>query len=128
MVLVIAVLGVVIAALCLYGAVRPRALIRLVASIPAERRIPIMASARAAMGIALIFAAADTGWPRTVAAIGVLALVAAVGLVLLGRERVDAMIAWWTQASTAVIRVWLLLGLAFGAFLAMAALQGGRGG
>jgi hypothetical protein len=128
MLLAVAVLGVLVAALCLYGVARPRELIRVVSALPAERRVPVMASVRAAMGIVLIVAAPDTAWPRSVAAIGALALVAAVVLVLLGCERVDAIVHWWTGAPAAVIRAWALLGVGFGAFLAMAALRGGGAG
>lgn len=73
---------------------------------------------RLVMGAALIIAASASPFPVAFQVIGSLAIVAAVALALMGRERVRRFIVWWSERfSASIIRLWLLFGMAFGAFL-----------
>jgi hypothetical protein len=49
--------------------------------------------------------------------LGWFAIVAAVVILFAGRDRLRRFVAWFEQSSPAMIRVWLLFGIAFGAFL-----------
>ena len=51
------------------------------------------------------------------AILGWFGIVAAVIIVLAGRARLRRFVAWFEQSSQTMIRVWLLFGIAFGAFL-----------
>ena len=57
-------------------------------------------------------------FPIAFQVLGSIAIVAAVALAVAGRERIRRFIVWWSERfSTSIVRLWLLFGLAFGAFL-----------
>ena len=49
-----------------------------------------------------------------------LALVAAVGLVPMGAERLDAFVRWWSERAGGLLRAWAVVAVAFGALLVYA--------
>ncbi len=72
---------------------------------------------RLLMGAALIVAAPVSNFPVVFEVLGWIAIVAAVALILIGRERMAALIAWFVRRPTWLMRLWLLFGMAFGGFL-----------
>jgi len=73
---------------------------------------------RLVLGAALIGVAPASLFPIVFQALGLIAIVAAVALVVAGRERIREFIVWLSERFSApIIRLWLLFGLAFGAFL-----------
>ena len=73
---------------------------------------------RLVLGAALIGAASASLFPIVFQALGWIAIVAAVALLVAGRKRVRKFIGWWAERfSASAIRLWLLFGMAFGAFL-----------
>lgn len=56
-------------------------------------------------------------FPLTFEFLGWFAIAAAVIILILGHERLRKFVAWFERFSHAMIRVWLLFGIAFGAFL-----------
>jgi hypothetical protein len=72
---------------------------------------------RLLLGAALIIAAPGSRFPQIFEIIGWIAIVAAIAIVFMGRERLRRFIAWFERLSQAMIRTWLLFGIAFGAFL-----------
>ena len=73
---------------------------------------------RLALGSALIIVAPASLFPIVFQALGVIAIVAAIALVLMGRERIRRFLAWWSERfSVQIVRLWLLFGVAFGGFL-----------
>ena len=80
--------------------------------------IYIAVIARLVLGLALISVAPASLFPSVFQVLGWIAIIAAVVLAAAGRERVRRFIAWWSeQISAATVRLWLLFGIAFGAFL-----------
>lgn len=69
---------------------------------------------RLCFGLALWFAAPDTRWPPLLRALGALAIVLAAVLPLIGYERFERVIVWWTSRSHFVMRLWSLLAVAIG--------------
>jgi hypothetical protein len=72
---------------------------------------------RLLLGIALIQVAPGSGFPLVFAIIGWLSIVAAIGLLLAGRNLQRKVVAWFDRWSDSAIRAWLILGVAFGVFL-----------
>jgi len=73
---------------------------------------------RLVLGAALIGVAPASLLPIVFQALGLITIVAAVALAVAGRERIRKFIVWWSERFSASInRMWLLFGLAFGAFL-----------
>lgn len=110
-------LGVLIGGMSLWGIFAPETLMRLVEST--WRRPWGMAFAvaiRLVMGIVFILAAESTRYPLFFEVFGYLALVAALGIVLMGRKRVDRVIDYFRDKPPSLLRGWLLMGLALGLF------------
>lgn len=73
---------------------------------------------RLLLGAGLIIAAPASPFPVVFQVLGAIAILAAVALVLVGRERLRRFMDWmFGQMSAAFIRLWLLFGIAFGGFL-----------
>ncbi|MGI9271061.1 MAG: hypothetical protein ACR2QT_04755 [Woeseiaceae bacterium] len=121
-VLVVAITVIVLAA---RGILAPERLVAFVASAMDESwGMYIAVGVRLLLGAALIIAAPVTRYPVVFQVLGVIALVAAVILVLMGRERVRKFIVWWIEKmSPSLIRMWLLFGIAFGGFLVFGVLN-----
>jgi hypothetical protein len=73
--------------------------------------------ARLLLGAALIVVAPESRFPLVFEILGWFAIVAAVIMLFAGRVRLRRFVAWFEQSSQTMIRVWLLFGIAFGAFL-----------
>ena len=117
--IIVLLLGVTIFVLSGWGILAPDKLITLVTSTMDRRwGIYIAVIVRLVLGAALIGAAPSTSFPIAFQVLGWIAIVAAAVLVVVGRERLHKFIVWWSeQFSASLIRLWLLFGLAFGAFL-----------
>lgn len=72
---------------------------------------------RLLLGAALIIAASGSRFPQLFEILGWIAVVAAVAIVFMGRKRLRKFVGWFDRLSPAMIRTWLLFGIAFGAFL-----------
>ena len=73
---------------------------------------------RLLLGAALLTAASTSKFPTTFLIIGWIAIVAAFGVLLMGRARLSKFVDWWFERFTpTVVRAWLLFALAFGGFL-----------
>jgi hypothetical protein len=117
----VVILGALIAALGAAGVVSPRVLIGFVDSVwRRPRGIYGVVAVRLVLGVVLVVAAPDCRFPEIVRILGVLSLVAAVVLPLLGRERLRRMIDWWISRPGGFIRAWSLAAVAFGVFLGYA--------
>ena len=69
---------------------------------------------RLCFGLALWFAAPDTRLPMVLRVLGAIAVVSAATLPLVGYERFERVIAWWTNQSRFVMRLWSLLAVGIG--------------
>jgi len=112
-------IGVTVIVLAGWGMFAPEKLMTLVTSAMDKYwGMYVAVIVRLVLGAALIIVAPVSLFPVVFHVLGVIAIVAAIALVLMGRERVRRFIAWWSeQFSAPIIRLWLLFGIAFGGFL-----------
>ena len=75
------------------------------------------AAVRVVLGLALIFAASGSRFPTAFQIVGWLALIAAVGLLIIGQERLRKLVDWFNALSDKIVRAWLVMAVAFGLFL-----------
>ena len=76
---------------------------------------------RGAMGLVLILAALNSGWPRTLRVLGVLMCLQALVATFLGLEHARASMEWEGMQGGAFLRAGAVVALASGAFMAFAA-------
>lgn len=116
---VVLVFGVTIFVAAGWGIFAPEKLLTLVTStIDQHWGIYFAVIVRLVLGAALIGVAPASLFPIVFQALGLIAIVAALALLVAGRERIREFIVWWSERfSTLIIRMWLLFGMAFGAFL-----------
>ena len=121
---VVVALGVTILVMAAWGMFAPDKLMALVTStMDRHWGIYFAVMVRLVMGAALIIAAPESRFPVVFEVLGWIAIVAAVALVLMGRERVRRFMAWCAaKFSAAMIRLWLVFGIAFGGLLVYGAL------
>ena len=123
MTLAIATVGLLILALGVVGLARPASLMSLVERPWTSRTgFYVAIAVRAAFGILLVAAASSTRFPWAIGALGVLSLIAAVLIPVLGYDRIRRFVAWWVARPTGVVRIWACGACAFGGFLIYAAL------
>jgi hypothetical protein len=123
MTVAIASLGLLVLVLGVLGVARPAALIGLVERPwRSHAGLYIAVVFRAALGVLLIAGASSTRFPWVIGGLGVLSLVAAVTIPLLGYERLRKFVEWWVARPGSFVRGWSLVACVFGAFLIYAAL------
>ena len=116
--IIVLALGIMVCALSLWGSYAPGKLLKLVnGAMEKDWGIQVAVVARLLLGMALIVSAPDSRFPLTFEILGWFAIVAAVIILFLGRERLRKFLGWFEHFSHAAIRLWLLFGIAFGAFL-----------
>ena len=113
------VIGVTIIVLAGWGIFVPEKLMTFVTSaMDKSWGIYIAVIVRLVMGSALIIVAPASLFPIVFQVLGVIAIVAAIAVLLMGRERMRRFLAWFSERFSApIIRLWLLFGVAFGGFL-----------
>lgn len=72
---------------------------------------------RIVFGAILLAEAPNLRFPLVMQIIGGISIAAAIGILLIGQERIDRFVAWWMRMSDNVLRAWSVAVLAFGAFL-----------
>ena len=115
-------LGVFMVLMGAWGVLAPARLTVLVNRFASTSGVWIAAAIRLVLGLALWFAAPASCAPMLLQVLAVLAILAAVVLPLVGRERFKAMVAWWVDLSPALQRAWSLVAVAFGAVILWALL------
>jgi hypothetical protein len=115
---IIVLVGVLAAAMSVWGVFVPNKLIPLVRAVMENGSgVYVAVGVRLLLGLALILAAPESKFPFIFNIIGVFAIVAAIVIPFVGRARIVGMIAWFERSPPVMIRGWLLFGFAFGAFL-----------
>ena len=120
MTLIVALFGLLFAGVGLYGMVQPRRLVAWVESAWSKDLLWVAVGIRFALGTFLVYAAPECRASQMVWALGVITILAAVGLALIGGERMTAIVQWWTERPPAAIRAWSALVVPLGAFLVYA--------
>jgi hypothetical protein len=115
---VVQAFGVLIVVLCLCGMLAPRALVGFVGRVAAKPAgLGAAVGVRIVLGAALLTAAQVSGFPAIFTVLGWIAIVAAMGLLIMGRSGMSRIVGWVARFSSQAIRAWLAVGLLFGAFL-----------
>lgn len=120
MTLAVALIGFLIAGVGLWGAVQPQRLVAWVDSVWSEDLLWLAVGIRLALGALLVYAAPECRAPQAVLILGVITFFAAIGLVVVGSERMSVFVRWWTQRPPALLRVWSAAGVLLGGFLVYA--------
>ena len=120
MTLVVALVGLLIGGVGLFGMAQPKRLVAWVVSVWSKDRLWFAVAIRLALSALLIYAAPECRAPQAVRGLGVITVLAAVGLVFLGSERMSAFVHWWTERPAAIVRGWSAAGVLLGAFLVYA--------
>lgn len=116
--IIVLALGAIVCALSAWGLFAPDKILKLVnGALQKDWGIHVAVLARLLLGAALIIAAPQSRFPLIFEILGWIAVVAAVVILFMGRGRLRKFVAWFERFSPAMIRVWLLFGIAFGAFL-----------
>ena len=115
---IVLLLGVVIFGLSAWGMYSPESLVKLVTRTMNESYGMYLAIiVLLILGASLIVVAPVSRFPIVFAVLGWIAIVAAVGLVFIGRDNVRRILAWFGRFSNSMIRLWLVFGMAFAGFL-----------
>ena len=114
----ILIVGVLVVVMSGFGIFAPRRLLDLVRGVMDQAWGMVFAvGIRLLLGAALVLAAPTARFPVVFEVLGWITLAAAVALPLIGLGRIRALISWMEQRSAALVRGWLVFGLAFGVFL-----------
>ena len=115
----ILIIGVMITVLAAWGVFAPAKLVGWVKSVMDQHwGIYVAVIVRLILGAALIIAAPASPFPAVFQVLGAIAILAGVGLVVVGREQIRVFITWlFDHMSDLFIRLSLLFGIAFGGFL-----------
>lgn len=119
---IVALLGVLIVLLGLTGLVQPDRFRKLFTSMDSRTRFVLAIVIRLAIGALLWILADELRHPQVMRVLAVIALVAAVALLIMGRDRLDRLIGWWLAQSDSVLRVSALFAAAFGGYLVFVAI------
>jgi len=97
-----------------WSAVAPARMTALADRFSTTKGMWFAAAIRLVIGATLWFAAPQSRAPLMLQVFGVIAIVAAVVIPLMGVDRFKAMLGWWKKLSTPAMRAWSLLAVAFG--------------
>ena len=115
---IILLLGVVICVLSAFGVYAPIKLTNWVKSAWVKKpTFPFAVIVRLVMGLVLIFAAPGSKFPLFFEVLGGLFIVAAIVILVSGRDRTGRLLDWFERFPVWAIRLWCLPGVFFGAFL-----------
>jgi hypothetical protein len=123
---VVALIAVLMIAICALGVVAPERLVAVVTGWPPDTRFDVAVGTRVVLGLIFLLSASRCRLPAVIYGVGILALAAALLLVLLGEPRLDALINWWSQQPALAIRAWCALAALLGVLILYAALPQGR--
>ena len=123
MTFVVALFGAAIAMLGIVGLVRPSALMHFVQAPWRSRTgLYLAIGIRVVFGLVLLAAASASRFPETLRILGIMALIAAAVIPVLGFVRLQRFVHWWTARSPGFMRAWSLVAAGFGIFLVDGAL------
>lgn len=119
--IIVLALGVIICLVSVWGFVAPERFWKMVDGVmEKDWAIHFAVILRLLLGAALILAAPLSRFPTVIEVLGWIAIVAAIAILFMGRSRLKKFIAWFQRMTDAMVRVWLVFGFAFGAFLVYA--------
>lgn len=117
MTILIALLGAAVFLLGLVGLVRPERFRSVFTAMDSQLRFWLAIVTRLGMGALLWWLADELRHPHVMRVLAVIAVLAAVVVLAMGRERLDRMIGWWLSRPDRLLRVSALFAATFGAYL-----------
>lgn len=118
MLTIIALFGLLVCLGCIVGIAATPVFMRIMDMAMARPGILYLAvGIRLLLGVALIVAAPDSLFPVLFRIVGVVAILAALALPIMGIERIRRLVGWFAALPPLALRLWLVFGFAFGAFL-----------
>ena len=106
----------------LVGLVQPNRFRTMFTTMDSQTRFILAIVIRLAMGALLWWLADGLRHPHVMRILAVIAVVAAVGVLVMGRNRLDKLIGWWLGKPDGVLRVSALFAAAFGGYLVFVAI------
>ena len=114
---VIAALGALIVVLGMLGLVQPDRFRAMFSTMDSRSRYVFAIVIRLALGGFLWFIADELRFPEVMRVFAVIAVLAAVAILIMGRQRLDRMVDWWLTKPDSILRVSAVFAAAFGGFL-----------
>lgn len=116
MTLLVAAFGAFFVVVGLVGLVQPDRFRSLFAGMDSQLRFILAIAIRVVMGALLWWLADDLRHPQVMRIIAAIAILAAVGILIMGQGRLDKLVVWWLSRSDGVLRLSALFAGAFGAY------------
>lgn len=111
------VMGGCVLILGLVGLLAPARFRKAFEAMTSQSRFIAAIVLRLGFGVLLWFAADQLRFPGVMRILAVIAFAAAVGVLIMGRERLDRLVTWWLTRSDALLRLSVVFAGLFGAFL-----------
>ncbi len=121
---IVSIFGATAAIIGLLGLANPKCIINLVQHWRGPTRFRLAIGVRLVLGVILLVVAPTCRLPVVVQAVGVIAIVAAIVILIVGQRRLDSFIDWWLTCPPAVIRVSAMFAFSFGLLLIYAGAYG----
>ena len=115
---IIVTFGALIFVLGAVGLVHPARFRALFSSMGSRSRFIFTVAIRLVMAALLWWLADELRHPQVMRILAVVVAVAAVGILVAGRARLDRLVDWWLGRSDAILRLSALIAAAFGAWIA----------
>lgn len=122
MTLLIAAIGALAMLIGLVGLAQPGRFRLMFNTMDSRTRFSLAVIIRLAMGGLLWLLADELRHPHVMRILAVIAIVAAVGVLMMGRTRLDRLVEWWLSRPDGVLRVSALFVGVFGAYLVYVAI------
>lgn len=118
MVLALQIFGAFIALMGLMGLFSPAKLVGVVAALfDGMAGLWVAAGMRLVIGVLMVLTASQSRYPFAFWLIGLIAIVAAVVGLLMGKDRVRKFVMWWVEKPSGFTRLWSIIAIAFGVFV-----------
>ena len=122
MTLLVAAFGALFVVIGLVGLAQPDRFRSLFSAMDSQLRFILAIAIRVVMGALLWWLADDLRHPQVMRIIAAIAIFAAVGILIMGRGRLDKLVVWWLSRSDGLLRLSALFAGAFGAYFVYVAL------
>ena len=114
---IVAALGVLIVLVGLLGLLSPPRFRAAFERMTSQTRFLVAIILRLGLGVFLWIVADTLRFPQLMRIIAAIAIIAAVGILIMGRERLDKLVDWWLARSDGLLRLSTFAAAAFGGFL-----------
>ena len=115
--LIVAGFGVLIVLIGLLGIVSPAHFRAVFERMTSQTRFLVAIILRLGLGALLWIVADALRFPQLMRILAAISIIAAVGILIMGRERLDRLVDWWLASSDSLLRLSTFFAAAFGGFL-----------